>query len=103
MPLKKPRESVKRKTPTNKMFRLAVVAFAVYAGVSIVQLQLDVRQRQQELSSVVQKCEMQRKANKEVELQLSRGDDANYIERTARERLDFVYPYEKVYINAAGN
>ena len=37
------------------------------------------------------------------ELQLSKGDDMDYIERTARERLDFVYPYETVYINASGS
>lgn len=93
----------KRQLGGNKVFRLAMVVFAVYAGVTIVQLQVDVRQRQRELSDVQQKCEQQRIQNKELELQLSRGDDADYIERTARERLNFVHPYEKVYINAAGN
>lgn len=103
MPGKKKKSGRERKSSGNNFFKVAVVAVAVYAGVSVVGLQLDVRQRQQELADIKAKCEVQRIENKEMELQLSRGDDADYVERTARERLNFVYPYEKVYINAAGS
>ncbi|PWM36367.1 MAG: septum formation initiator family protein [Clostridiales bacterium] len=92
-----------RHTPKNKLFRLAVIAFAIYSGVSLIQLQADITARRAELSDIQRKCEEQRIENKELELQLSKGDDMDYIERTARERLDFVYPYETVYINASGS
>lgn len=85
------------------LLRLAIVCFACWSAVSILQLQADVRTRRAELGELQRKCERQRIENKELELRLSAGDNADYIVRTARERLDFVYPYEKVFINASGS
>ena len=99
----KQRKARAKRRPANRLVRLGVVAFAVYSAFTILQLQADVRIRRQELSELQRKCEQQRIENKELELRLSAGDDADYILRTARERLDFVYPYEKVFINASGS
>ena len=92
-----------RRSQGSKLFRLAVIGFAVYSGVSIVSLQTQVQRRRQELNEYDQLCYEQYLANKELELQISVGNDPEYIERTARERLDYVYPYETVYINASGS
>lgn len=102
MRVKKPKVK-KRLSAGGKLYRLAVIVFAVYSGVSIIQLQADVQQRKQELDELMVKCDAQRIENKELELQLGRGDDEDYIIRTARERLNFVYPYETVYINVSGS
>ncbi|MCI8622222.1 MAG: hypothetical protein HFG26_01000 [Provencibacterium sp.] len=99
----KQKKAKAKKRPGNRLVRLGVVIFAVYSGFTILQLQADVRARRTELAELQQKCEQQRIENKELELRLSAGDDADYIVRTARERLDFVYPYEKVFINASGS
>lgn len=100
--MKRKKVRVKRRSGSS-IVRLGVIAFAVYSAFTILQLQADVRTRRQELSDLQRKCEQQRIENKELELRLSAGDDADYIVRTARERLDFVYPYEKVFINASGS
>ena len=44
---------------------------------------------------------MQQIANEEIDNQL-KGDMDELIERLAREKLDWVYPDEEIYINKAG-
>lgn len=94
----------KRRRPSGSMLlRMAVIAFAVYAGVSILNLQTEVASSRQELEDLMEQSERQAKANLELEMQISEGDDEDYIVRQARKELDFVYPYEKVFINASGS
>ena len=94
---------IKKHNSGSKLFRLAVVVIAVYSAVSILRLQAEVRQRRAELEEIMLKCEEQRLVNKDMELLISEGDNEDYIERTARERLDYVYPYETIFINASGS
>ncbi len=94
----------KRRRPSgNRLFRLAVVGFAVYAGISILNLQTEVARSRQELSELTDMADRQAKANLELEMQIGEGDDENYIIRQARKELDYVFPYEKVFINTSGS
>lgn len=94
----------RRRRPLGSLlFRLAVAGFAVYAGVSILNLQTEVARSRQELSELTEMADRQAKANLELEMQIGEGDDENYIIRQARKELDYVFPYEKVFINTSGS
>ena len=41
--------------------------------------------------------------NQELRSLLDMRQDEKYIERVARDRLDYAYPDEKVYIDISGN
>ena len=57
-----------------------------------------------------ERSEEQKQQNEEIELEIERisnlienGDDADFIEDAARERLGFVFPNEEVYKSVTGN
>jgi len=74
-----------------------------YAAVLLIDLQVTLASRKQELAELQQQYEEKRIANKELELQLQQGMDEEYVERIAREKLDYVAPDEKVYIDISGS
>ncbi len=85
------------------IFRIALLCFACYLVVSCVKLQVELVTQKQVLSE-------QQHQNEEIELEIERlsnlienGDDADFIEDAARERLGFVFPDEEVYKSVTGN
>lgn len=100
---KKQRPAAPRRSGGSRLFKLVIAGVAVYFGISIISLQNEVQKRQMEYDALFDKCTEQEMANKELEMRISEGDDEDYIVRTARERLDYVYPYEKVFINVSGS
>lgn len=93
--IKKPRKSI--------LFRLCILAFIVYAVVTLLDMQVVLAERRQEVVELQQKLEVQRVANKELERQLATGADEEYIEKVARDQLDYVYPDEQVFIDISGS
>ncbi len=85
------------------MMRLCVFGFAGYLVVTLIQLQVEISQRQKELEEVKQQVEEQRIENKELERILMSDSDEKYIERIAREKLGFAYPDERVLIDVSGS
>lgn len=95
---------VRKKTSRkNLIFRICIFAFVAYAAVLLIDLQVTLASRKQELLDLQEKYEVRRIANKELELQLQQGMNEEYIERIAREKLDYVAPDEKVYIDISGS
>ncbi len=88
----------------NILLRIAVFAFAVYFLTLLVGQQAQIKKKQQELASVRQEIRVQEIKNEDLKGAASGGKDANsdYIERAAREGLDFAKPGERVYVNIAG-
>lgn len=85
------------------VFRLCIFAFVVYAAVMLVDMQVTLADRNQELEQLALSYETQRLENKELERRLAAGVDDDYIERIARDELDYVYPDERVYIDISGS
>ena len=85
------------------ILRVCVFAFVVYAMVHLIDMQINMVSRRQQLVELEQRVETQRIANRELERQLAQGMDERYIERIARERLGFVAPNETVYIDISGS
>ena len=87
----------------NFILRLCIFAFVAYTALLLVDMQVTLSGRKQDLASLQAQSETQRLANKELERQLNRGVDEGYIERVAREKLEFVAPNERVFIDVSGN
>ena len=85
----------------NFFYKLLTVAFMTYGCISIISSQMQIANRRAELEALQNECEVQRIANKELERMVSLGDDDEYLERIAREKLDFAYPDERIFIDSS--
>ena len=95
---------MKKKTKKKlSMFKISFFLLAIYFMVSLYQHQAVMSEKREELASIQQKCKDKRLANLEYERLLSAGDSRVYFERIAREKLDFAFPDEKVYIDISGS
>jgi cell division protein FtsB len=92
-----------KKKNKNIILRLAVFVFAIYVAVTLVQLQINIGQKTQERSKVIADRINQQIKNQELQRLLSLGNEADYIERVARDRLGFADPQERIFIDASGN
>ncbi|MCI9194786.1 MAG: hypothetical protein HFF14_04355 [Angelakisella sp.] len=61
---------------------------------------LDVAQMQQQLVAMEEQVELQRLKNKDAKLSLR--EDSSTLERTAREKLDYAHPDERVFVDISG-
>lgn len=76
-----------------------IVLFAVLVAFFI-RTQVDVESMETQLGSITQQVEQQRLLNKDLELSLR--DNNHYLERTAREKLDYAHPEERVFVDVSG-
>ena len=95
----------KRKQKGSFLLRMAVFAFAVYITVALVNQQVQISQKRQELATMKQQIQIQEIKNDDIKHALStdNGKNSDYIERVARENLHFAKPGERVFVNIAGN
>ncbi len=94
-----------RNTPAKKKnhgLRLLLFFAVVYAVYSLVQLEIDIRSRQKELTEVTEQCLTQADQNNELQRMLEAEDDTAMIERIAREKLNYAYPDEEVFYDVSG-
>jgi cell division protein FtsB len=95
----------KKKQNRSILLRTAVFAFALYFIVALVNQQIQISQKRQELASIKQQIVVQEIKNDDIKHALSSGtaQNSDYIERVARENLHFAKPGERVFVNIAGN
>ena len=87
------------------LLRVAIFAFAVYTVVALVNQQVQISEKRQELASVKQQIQIQEIKNEDIKHALNTGanENSDYIERIAREGLNLAKPGERVFVNIAGN
>lgn len=87
------------------LLRIAVFAFAVYTVVLLVNQQVEISQKREQLSSLKKQIQIQEIKNGDIKQALSSGAGSNsdYMEYVAREGLDMAKPGERVFVNIAGN
>lgn len=93
----------KNKAKKSLILRVLVFVFLVYSAIMLVDMQVNIAQNKQNLEELSLRRESMRLANKEIERELEGGVDQDYIERIAREKLDFVDPDEQVFIDISGS
>ena len=97
--VKKEKNGKNGKKSSSKSFflTLAVIAVLGYFVISLVSLQMDIRDKSQQVEEAKQVYEDKSLKNKELEGFLKDGDESSYIERVARDVLGYVLPGERVY------
>lgn len=97
---------IKRKKQSgNWLLRLAICAFAAYTLVLLINQQVEISQKRQELDALKRQIQIQEIKNGDIKQALTSGVTGNsdYMEQVAREGLDLVKPGERVFVNIAGN
>ncbi len=85
------------------LFRICILVFVVYTIISLTSLQMKLVESRNELASVEERTEQQRLKNQELLSLLQTGNEKDFIERAARDRLGYVYADEEVYTDISGS
>lgn len=85
-----------------KLSTVFVLSCSVFIVFSLLTQQIDIAKRKQKLQDIKKIVAAQELANKETERYIIEGDNPEYIERLAREKLGLVSPSEKIFRDATG-
>ncbi len=80
---------------------LAFVALVGYFVITTIQLQIDKKEKEEQVSELSQEIAEQDEANEEIENILNSENESEYMEQYAREELDYIMPGERVYADSA--
>ena len=83
----------------------AFVVFLIYTAVSLISQHNDIDRKTQELEDIRSRIIIEEVKNEEVNdiLNSNEVDNEAYIEKSARENLDFAYKDELIFVNVSGN
>ena len=97
-PAKKPKKK------RNIIFGVILGLFAAYAVVTLISQQIQINQKQSELSELEDKSLIEDFRIEEIKKVYNSSDEENeeYIKRFARDQLGYAEPDERVFINIAG-
>lgn len=93
----------RRKAKKVKILKLALGAFFIYFAASFVIMQLDIADRKANIKLAQVELSNQQYLNDEIQSILDSGNSSEYIMRIAREKLGFVFPNERVFIDINGS
>lgn len=85
------------------LFRFAVAAFVAYIGVTLIGQQMQISRDETEYNSVSAQGKAQLAQNEQVQRLLATNNSDAFAENVARDKLDYVKPGERIFINATGN
>ncbi len=101
--MKKNKRSIKQRN-INIIISLSLILFAFYAVVTLVNQQIEITEKREQLEALQDEIVIQEVKNDEMKNVYELDDDENdaYIERVAREEFDYSKQGERVFINIAG-
>ncbi|MDR3552243.1 MAG: septum formation initiator family protein [Clostridia bacterium] len=89
-----------KKHRKNILLRVAVCAFIVYLGVTLVTLQIQINQKKTQLGQIKVSAVSQEAQNEQLQRVLNAQDQNQYIADIARGSLNYAKPHENVFIDA---
>jgi len=95
-------KNISQKLSGNSLWYCALALVLVLLVVGLAQSRSAIKTKKAELEAIQMQCELQQIENDALDELLKNSDD-EYIERKAREELDYVLPGERVYIVRSGN
>lgn len=95
------REGQKKKRGS-ALIKIIVSLCIAYFMFSLIASRIELSSKNRELEQIQVQVEQQRIENKETERLISMNEDKKYIERIARDKLDYAYPDERVFIDISG-
>lgn len=90
-------KSPKKKHSRSFILTLGLVLLVGYFVITIIGLQLSIRERKGVLEQMQSAYEQQLEQNDRLQAIVDSEDKSDYIEQIAREKLGFVMPGEKVF------
>ena len=98
-------EGRKKRKKVRILLYILAAAFVIYAGIMIISQQIQISQKEAQLSEIQQKLSVQNLRNDELKDALDAGLNASsdYIKRIARQTLDFAKPGERIFVNISGD
>lgn len=86
------------------LLTIVALAFIVYSLISLSGIHSQIRERQSELDEIKDEITVQEIKNEEMNKTYSLTDSerSSYMERLARDQLDYVKEGERVFVNVAG-
>lgn len=110
MYIKKDDKMKKKKSPDIKRFisvalSTLLIVFAFYAVITLVNQQIEISEKREQLSALNEEIVIQEVKNDELKqvYELEDAENDAYIERVAREEFDYSKQGERVFINIAGD
>lgn len=99
------REIKTTKIKKSILLRVSLLAFIIYVVVVMVNQQVNINRKSQELEDLNQQISSQDLANSELQYILDSSDNVNqqYVEKKARKNLGLADPSEHVFVNIAGS
>ena len=90
---------MRRKKRVGLATKIFVAIFAVYAAFTLVSLQIQISAKREEQAALQAQIEEQSLRNGEIEALLNSEDNDEYIARIARDKLGYVSPGERVFVD----
>ncbi len=95
--------NTKKKKQENKKFSfillIGLLLAVGYFAISIINVNMDIKSRKKEVTKLNAQYEEQLAENARLQAVADGGNQDEYVERVAREKLGYVKPGEKVYYN----
>jgi cell division protein FtsB len=96
-------EAKKSKLSIKKIIVIVALAvFILYILVSVITINIDIKQRKEELAELNQELENQQILNAELSDMIDSGEVEDYLIRIAREKYGYVFPDEEVFVDISG-
>lgn len=97
------KEKQKKKRRSSILILMACFVFVGYFVVTIASQQTQLKAARQEKAALQSELNEQLLSNKELSRLIDNGDEAEYIERIAREKLGYFMPEERVFYDISGS
>lgn len=92
----------KKKKKTALFFKLALLLIAIISAVQLVSIHSSISEKEKQLAALEQELTATTAENEQLQQQLDQGVTDEYIEDVAREQLGYVSPFERIFIDVAG-
>ena len=79
--------------------KIFLLAFSVYAAFTMVSLQLQISAKEDEMAELQEQIESQKLENSMIQDILDSDDDTDYIAEIAREKLAYITPGQRVFVD----
>ncbi|MCI8933689.1 MAG: septum formation initiator family protein [Clostridiaceae bacterium] len=90
---------MKKKKRVSGLAKTATAVFAVYAAFTLVSLQLQIAEKKEEQALLQAQIEEQELRNAEIKALLESENSDDYVARIAREKLGYISPGERVFVD----
>ena len=90
---------MKKKKRVSGLAKTATAVFAVYAAFTLVSLQLQIAEKKEEQALLQAQIEEQELRNAEIRALLESENSDDYVARIAREKLGYISPGERVFVD----